>query len=97
MGGRKYIFHHHYRKNLHHIDSVLLFWLSRCKLAPIIAEVDRIVRPGGMLVVRDERSIISEVETLLKSLHWEIIYSKEQESLLSAKKGTWRPITIASS
>lgn len=54
------------------------------------------MRPGGMLVVRDEPSTISEVETLLKSLHWEIIYSKEQESLLSARKGTWRPITVAS-
>jgi hypothetical protein len=55
------------------------------------------MRPGGTLIVRDESSTITEVETLLKSLHWEIIYSKEQESLLCAKKGTWRPTSVASS
>jgi hypothetical protein len=76
---------------------MLLFWLSRCKIVPVIAEVDRIMRPGGTLIVRDESSTINEVETLLKSLHWEIIYSKEQESLLCAKKGTWRPKSVASS
>ncbi|KAL5099484.1 hypothetical protein RYX36_003811 [Vicia faba] len=83
--------------DLLHADKLFSKIKERCKLVPVIAEVDRIMRPGGTLVVRDEPSIISEVETLLKSLHWEIIYSKEQESLLSARKGTWRPITIASS
>jgi hypothetical protein len=84
-------------EKLHHIDSIMLFWLSRCKLNPVIVEVDRMMRPGGMFVVRDESSTISEVETLLKSLHWEITYSKEQEGLLSAKKGTWRPKSVATS
>ncbi|CAK8539938.1 unnamed protein product [Lathyrus sativus] len=83
--------------DLLHADKLFSKLKERCKLVPVIAEVDRIVRPEGMLVVRDEPSIISEVETLLKSLHWEIIYSKEQGNLLSAKKGTWRPVTIASS
>ncbi|CAL0314458.1 unnamed protein product [Lupinus luteus] len=68
-----------------------------CKLAAIMAEVDRIARPGGKLIVRDESSTIGEVEALLKSLHWEIIFSNEQKDLLSAKKGTWRPDSIASS
>lgn len=55
-----------------------------------MAEVDRIVRPGGKLIVRDESSAIGEVENLLISLHWEIT-SKNQEEVLCAKKGTWRP------
>lgn len=61
----------------------------RCKLVPVIAEVDRIVRPGGKFIVRDEPETLGEVESLLNSMHWEI--SKNQEGLLCAKKGKWRP------
>lgn len=64
-----------------------------------MAEVDRIVRPGGKLIVRDESSAIGEVENLLKSLHWEVhlTFSKDQEGILSAQKGIWRPDTYADS
>ncbi|TXG59744.1 hypothetical protein EZV62_014317 [Acer yangbiense] len=70
--------------------------LFRCKLAPVMAEVDRIVRPGGKLIIRDESSAIGEVENLLKSLRWEVhlTFSKDQEGILSAQKGDWRPDTI---
>lgn len=62
-----------------------------------MAEVDRIVRPGGKLIVRDESDAIGEVEILLKSLRWEVhlTFSKDQEGLLSAQKGNWRPRTFA--
>lgn len=64
-----------------------------------MAEVDRIVRPGGKLIVRDESSTIGEVENLLKSLHWEVrlTFSKNQEGMLSAQKGNWRPETYVDS
>lgn len=83
--------------DLLHADKLFSKLKERCKLTPVIAEVDRIMRPGGTLIVRDEPNTISEVETLFKSLHWEITFSKEQESLLCAKKGTWRPNSVASS
>jgi len=68
----------------------ILFGFVRCNLVPVIAEVDRILRPGGNLIVRDEPNVIGEVENLLKSLHWEIT-STSQEGLLNGKKGMWRP------
>lgn len=60
-----------------------------------MAEVDRIVRPGGKLIVRDTTKVIAEVENLLKSLHWEITFTnhKDQDGVLSAQKGQWRPQT----
>lgn len=60
-----------------------------------MAEVDRIVRPGGKLIVRDESNVIREVENMLKSLHWDVhlTFSKHQEGILSAQKGFWRPET----
>ena len=60
----------------------------------VIAEVDRILRPEGKLIVRDNVEIIGEIESLTKSLKWEIrmIYSKDKEGLLCVHKTMWRPI-----
>ncbi|XP_041021047.1 probable methyltransferase PMT27 isoform X1 [Juglans microcarpa x Juglans regia] len=81
--------------DLLHADHLFSKLKKRCKLAPVMVEVDRIVRPGGKLIVRDESSTIGEVENLLKSLHWEVhlTFSKNQEGMLSAQKGNWRPDT----
>ncbi|KAI5581432.1 hypothetical protein BDE02_07G016600 [Populus trichocarpa] len=83
--------------DLLHADHLFSKLKKRCQLAPVLAEVDRIARPGGKLIVRDESSAIEEVENLLKSLHWEVhlIFSKDQEGLLSAQKGEWQPQTYA--
>ncbi|XP_068461952.1 probable methyltransferase PMT27 [Phaseolus vulgaris] len=76
--------------DLLHADHLFSNLMKRCNLVPVIAEVDRILRPGGNLIVRDEPSVIGEVENLLKSLHWEIT-STSQEGLLNGKKAMWRP------
>ncbi|GMH06511.1 hypothetical protein Nepgr_008351 [Nepenthes gracilis] len=85
--------------DLLHADHLFSKLKERCKLAPVMAEIDRIVRPGGKLIVRDVSSAIGEVENLLKSLHWEVhlTFSKDQEGILSAQKSNWRPKTYASS
>lgn len=64
-----------------------------------MAEVDRIVRPGGKFIMRDDSSTIQEVENVLKSLHWEVhlTFSKNQEGILSAQKTEWRPDSYAAS
>ncbi|XVF62131.1 hypothetical protein PTKIN_Ptkin08bG0192500 [Pterospermum kingtungense] len=85
--------------DLLHADHLFSKLKERCKLEPVMAEVDRIVRPGGKLIVRDESKAIGEVENLLKSLHWEVhlTFSKNQEGILSAQKGDWRPTTYQAS
>ncbi|OVA20386.1 putative S-adenosyl-L-methionine-dependent methyltransferase [Macleaya cordata] len=79
--------------DLLHADHLFSRLKKRCKLVPVIAEIDRIVRPGGKLIVRDESSVVGEIENMLKSLHWEIhlTFSKDQEGILSAQKSDWRP------
>lgn len=59
----------------------------------MVAEVDRILRPEGKLIVRDSVETIREVENMAKSLQWEIrlIYSNDKEGLLCARKTMWRP------
>ncbi|KAJ9703615.1 hypothetical protein PVL29_005086 [Vitis rotundifolia] len=85
--------------DLLHADHLFSKLKKRCKIAPLMAEIDRIVRPGGKLIVRDESSAIGEVENLLKSLHWEVhlTFSKDQEGILSAQKSYWRPDTYVAS
>lgn len=64
---------------------------------PVMAEVDRIVRPGGKLIVCDESNVVEEVENLLRSLHWEIRFTvtKNRVAILSAQKSDWRPVTFS--
>ncbi|KAK9129744.1 hypothetical protein Sjap_010231 [Stephania japonica] len=79
--------------DLLHADHLFSRLKKRCNLLVVIAEVDRIVRPGGKLIVRDEPSVIGEVENILTSLHWEIhlTFTKDQDGVLSAQKTDWRP------
>nr|CAD1842044.1 unnamed protein product [Ananas comosus var. bracteatus] len=74
--------------DLLHADHLFSKIKKRCKLLSVIAEVDRILRPEGKLIVRDETEIINEVESIAKSLQWEIrmAYSKENEDFFAFKR-----------
>lgn len=71
--------------------SVLLVY--RCKLMAVFAEVDRVLRPQGKLIVRDTADTINELESMAKSLQWEVrmTYTKGNEGLLCVEKSMWRP------
>nr|CAB3468988.1 unnamed protein product [Digitaria exilis] len=58
--------------------------------------VDRIVRPGGGIIMRDEAGAVGEVEKLLRSLHWDVrlTFSKNDQGVLYAEKSDWRPELI---
>lgn len=69
-----------------------LSWSYRCKLVAVVAEVDRILRPEGKLIVRDNVETINELESLVKSMQWVVhmTYSKDKEGLLCVQKSLWR-------
>uniref|UniRef100_A0A7N0TZG1 Uncharacterized protein n=1 Tax=Kalanchoe fedtschenkoi TaxID=63787 RepID=A0A7N0TZG1_KALFE len=79
--------------DLLHADHLLSTIKERCNLVVVFAEIDRILRPEGKLIVRDDVETINEVESLVKSLHWEIrlAFSKDSEGLLCVEKTYWRP------
>ncbi|XP_076885698.1 putative methyltransferase PMT24 [Bidens hawaiensis] len=82
--------------DLLHADHLFSDLKKRCKLASVIAEVDRILRPKGKIIVRDNVETIAEIESMVKSMHWNIVmtYSKEQEGLLCVQKTLWRPTEV---
>uniref|UniRef100_A0A0E0MKA7 Methyltransferase n=1 Tax=Oryza punctata TaxID=4537 RepID=A0A0E0MKA7_ORYPU len=82
--------------DLLHADHLFSKLKKRCKLLPVMVEVDRILRPEGKLIVRDGRDTAVEVESILRSLHWEVrmTVSKQGEMMLCAKKTAWRPTEV---
>ncbi|KAJ1293390.1 hypothetical protein BS78_01G064200 [Paspalum vaginatum] len=80
--------------DLLHADHLFSRLKIRCKQpVTIIVEMDRILRPGGWAIIRDKLEILDPLETILKSLHWEIVmtFRKDKEGIMSVKKTTWRP------
>lgn len=78
----------------HHVMIVFSFPGNRCNFVSVMAEVDRILRPGGRLIVRDDAETISEIGSIAKSLHWKITHNNDKEGLLCIMKTLWRPSEI---
>ncbi|KQJ85517.1 probable methyltransferase PMT26 [Brachypodium distachyon] len=79
--------------DLVHADHIFSKVKKRCGLLSVIVEVDRMARPEGRLIVRDDMETINEVRSIAESLHWEVrlSYSQEKEGLLFVQKTMWRP------
>jgi hypothetical protein len=62
-------------------------------MVAVFAEVDRILRPEGKLIVRDNVETMNELENMARSMQWEVrmTYSKDKEGLLCVQKSKWRP------
>ncbi|KAF7816778.1 putative methyltransferase PMT24 [Senna tora] len=79
--------------DLLHADYLFSKIKERCNIVAVIAEVDRIMRPQGYLIVRDSVDSTEEIERIAKSLHWDMrfTYSNGGEGLLCIQKTFWRP------
>jgi SAM-dependent methyltransferase len=82
--------------DLLHADHLLSDVKKRCKLEALMAEVDRVLRPEGKFIVRDNSDTISEVETIAKSLKWKVkfTFTKDNEGLIYVEKTKWRPTEV---
>jgi hypothetical protein len=84
--------------DLLHADHFFSTLKTRCgnTLLPAMAEVDRILRPDGTLIVRDDKGTVEEVKSIVKSLHWEVrmTVSTQGEELLCLRKTKWRPTQV---
>lgn len=73
-------------------SSFLFAKLSkRCDIVEVAAEIDRVLRPGGYLLVQDNVEMLNKITPVLKSLHWTV--NLHQDQFLVGKKGFWRPGT----
>uniref|UniRef100_A0ACD6A5T2 Uncharacterized protein n=1 Tax=Avena sativa TaxID=4498 RepID=A0ACD6A5T2_AVESA len=82
--------------DLLHADHLFSKLKSRCKVLPVIVEVDRILRPNGKLIVRDDKETVDEIVEVVRSMQWEVrmTVSKKKEAMLCARKTMWRPTEV---
>lgn len=63
--------------------------MIRCDIIDVTVEMDRMLRPGGWVLIQDTRDMIDKLSPVLQSLHWSLTLSGDQ--FLVGKKGFWRP------
>ena len=61
----------------------------RCDVVDTVVEMDRIVRPGGYVLIQESLEVIKELGPMFRSLHWSV--SVYEDEFLVGKKGFWRP------
>ncbi|KAK4836485.1 hypothetical protein QYF36_023726 [Acer negundo] len=73
------------------LHSSLLFanLTQRCNIRDVAVEMDRILRPGGYVLIQDTMEMINKLSPILHSLHWSINVYRHQ--FLVGQKGFWRP------
>ncbi|KAH7839644.1 hypothetical protein Vadar_006701 [Vaccinium darrowii] len=62
---------------------------QRCDMIQVAVEMDRMLRPGGFVLVQDTAKMINNLSLIFRSLHWSV--DLHQEQFLVGKKGFWRP------
>ncbi|CAI5478407.1 unnamed protein product [Closterium sp. Yama58-4] len=71
------------------------FHPDRCDIDDVIIEVDRLLRPGGTVVIRDLPDVLEGVQRAARAAHWNVTaYLPEKgssrEQLLVARKPLWK-------
>ncbi|KAK4738682.1 hypothetical protein R3W88_002379 [Solanum pinnatisectum] len=54
-----------------HADSVFTLYQDRCEMEDILLEMDRVLRPQGSAIFRDDVDILVNVKSILDGLQWE--------------------------
>ncbi|KAF5176073.1 S-adenosyl-l-methionine-dependent methyltransferases superfamily protein [Thalictrum thalictroides] len=75
--------------DLLHANYLFINLTKRCDIIDVAVEMDRILRPGGWLLLQDDIDTITKLTPLLRSLHWETTFYQGQ--FLVGRKGFWRP------
>ncbi|XP_047327698.1 probable methyltransferase PMT16 [Impatiens glandulifera] len=78
-----------------HADSVFSLYENKCEMEDILLEMDRILRPEGSVIIRDDVDLVLKVKKIVEGLKWEsqIIDHEDgplkREKLLFAVKTYW--------
>ncbi|XP_042504259.1 probable methyltransferase PMT15 [Macadamia integrifolia] len=81
--------------DLIHADSVFSLYENRCEIEDIILEMDRILRPEGSVIIRDDVDVLVKVKTVIDGMNWDsqIVDHEDgphvREKLLFAMKLYW--------
>ncbi|KAJ4756330.1 S-adenosyl-L-methionine-dependent methyltransferases superfamily protein [Rhynchospora pubera] len=81
--------------DLIHADGVFSLYQSKCKMEDILLEMDRILRPEGAVIIRDNFEILAKVNKMVKGMRWKTKMTDHEdgphisEKILYAVKEYW--------
>lgn len=54
-----------------HADAVFSLYKDRCEVEDILLEMDRLLRPQGSVIIRDDVDVLVNVKSIVDGLQWE--------------------------
>ncbi|KAL3604067.1 hypothetical protein D5086_004926 [Populus alba] len=78
-----------------HVDSLFSLYENRCGVEDILLEMDRILRPEGSVIIRDDVDILLNVKAIMDAMQWDGRITDhesgphEREKILFATKMYW--------
>ncbi|KAK0595185.1 hypothetical protein LWI29_004322 [Acer saccharum] len=81
--------------DLIHADSVFSLYKDRCEMEDILLEMDRILRPEGSVIIRDDVDVVVKMKKITDAMNWDsrIVDHEDgphvREKLLFAVKLYW--------
>ncbi|KAL3645275.1 hypothetical protein CASFOL_010455 [Castilleja foliolosa] len=72
--------------DLIHADSVFTLYKDRCEMEDIMLEMDRILRPEGSLIIRDDVDILVRVKKIADALNWDSRIVDHEDGPLEREK-----------
>lgn len=87
--------------DLLHADGVFSLYEDKCDLEEILLEMDRILRPEGTVIFRDEVNVLNKVRKIAGGMRWDLKMTDHEdgplvpEKVLTATKQYWTATSIA--
>ncbi|CAH9096922.1 unnamed protein product [Cuscuta europaea] len=78
-----------------HADGIFSLYKNRCEIENILLEMDRILRPQGSVIIRDDVDVMASVKSIADGLRWENQMADHEDSphvrekILIATKQYW--------
>lgn len=57
--------------DLLHANGIFSLYEDKCKFEDILLEMDRILRPEGSVIIRDEVNVLNKVRQIVKGIRWD--------------------------
>ncbi|KAK7279991.1 hypothetical protein RJT34_25053 [Clitoria ternatea] len=72
--------------DLIHADSLFSLYSNRCELEDILLEMDRILRPEGSVIIRDDADALVKVKSIVNGLEWDSVIVDHEDGPLAREK-----------
>uniref|UniRef100_A0A7C9F818 Methyltransferase n=2 Tax=Opuntia streptacantha TaxID=393608 RepID=A0A7C9F818_OPUST len=72
--------------DLIHADSIFSLYEGRCNMEDILLEMDRILRPEGCVIFRDDIDVLVKVKNNIDGMQWNSLIYDHEEGALNKEK-----------